>query len=194
MLPLVRWLRRPNPDMGVVDLGKVQKETAFIKKALKHFGLPSTVGEAIAALARTIRDHKHMETLLTETLPEDRQDFYDAIRPHLRFQAKPLDVYVSGAGQMAEREQLPTMDAQGMLHPFKPSADVKSLEKHAGEILAQAIAKRTLTVTCHKCLAQEQFYQVGDETEVGVMIRVRAAGWVYDAHRETETCPKCSAN
>lgn len=178
----------------MIDFGAVQKEAGFLKKVLRQVGLPLSINEAIAALARTIRDHKHFERILTEIGPAERQDLYDSVIPHLRFTPKPLDVYVAGAGQMAEREQLPTLDEKGNLRAFRPAADVDSVEKHAQELLLQSMAKRRLTVICHRCLAEENLYQIGDETRVGVVIRLRKMGWVYDPQRETETCPECAVN
>jgi len=108
----------------VIDFGRLTQQSSFVKGILRRAGLPSDIGEAIAALAKTIRDHKHFETQLTSTDAESRQMLYDALRPHLRFEAKPLDVYVASAGQMAEREQLPVLGEGGKLLPFRPAQDV----------------------------------------------------------------------
>jgi hypothetical protein len=176
----------------VIDLGAMQQEAAFIGKMLKKLGLPTSLGDAIAHLARTIRDHKHLERIITEAEPSERQMLYDTIKPNLRFQPWPLDKYIASAGQMAEREQLPILGEDGKLHPFQPASDVKTLEKHAEDVLARSLAKRTLTLVCHKCLEEGQFHQLGEETRVSVIIRARKAGWKYDPLRETETCPKCA--
>ena len=55
-------------------------------------------GELRDLLASTIRDHAHFQRLITESDPSMRQEFYDSVRPHLKFRAKPLDVYVNDAG------------------------------------------------------------------------------------------------
>jgi hypothetical protein len=177
----------------MIDLGASRNEADFVSKMLKRFGLPTDIGACIAALAGTIRDHKHFERLLTEAPPADRQDLYDALIPHLQFTPKPLDVYVANAGQRAEREQWPVLGPDGMLMPFKPAADVSSLEKDVQEMIAAAMAQRRLMLTCSKCLREETFHAVGEETRVAVVIRARKKGWVYDyaSNPPREICPKC---
>ena len=65
-----------------------------------------------------VRDHEHFRQLLTAAQPETRRDMYEAMKPYLAFHAKPLDAYMSESGALAEAQQLPTVDADGMLHPF----------------------------------------------------------------------------
>jgi hypothetical protein len=176
--------------LGVIDLAQTRKTGTFVDKALKKFGLPD-LNSAVAALASTIRDHKHFETLLTSTAGEERQMLYDSCVPHLKFTAKPLDVYVAGAGQMAERLQLPTLDAEGNLHEFRPAADVKSIEKAAQQAIADDLAARTLTLVCSKCRHVAIFTAFGHETPVDVIKKARKIGWVYDYTADREICPKC---
>lgn len=179
--------------MSVVDLAATRQEAGFIGKLLKRCGLPTDLGAAIAALAGTIRDHKHFENLLTSVSAADRQDMYDAIKPHLRFRAKPLDVYIAGVGQRAEREQWPTVAPDGSLKAFKPALDVASIKKDVENMIAAQMAKRTLTLFCTKCTAQESFHAIGEETRVAVVMRARKAGWIYDYTVDPgrEICPKC---
>lgn len=171
----------------VVDFAKLEGEKAFIKKALAKFGIDLDIGQAIAQLASTIRDHAHMQRLVTETSPEMRQSFYDSVRPNLKFRAKPLDVYIADAQQMAEREKLPTLQPDGTLKEFRPASDVISVEK----AMAAAIAARNLTLTCAKCTKEETFYCVGNETPVAVIMKARRIGWVYNPIMKTERCPEC---
>jgi hypothetical protein len=142
-------------------------------------------------LAPKIRDHKDLEVKLTSAPPSLRTIIYNTVKPYLRFKAWPLDKYVASAGQMAERQQLPVMDIQGMLHPFKPAADVRSVEKHAEEVIASSLAARTLTLTCSKCTRKGYFYAVGQETPAAVMIKARQGGWVYDPAQDVDICPDC---
>lgn len=142
-------------------------------------------------LAPKIRDHKDLETKLTSAPPELRSVIYNTVKPYLRFKAKPLDTYVASAGVMAEQKQLPTLDVHGMLHPFKPAADLRSVEKHAEEVIASALAERTLTLTCSKCTRNGLFYAVGDETPVAVIMKARKDGWVYDPKNDVDICPDC---
>lgn len=171
----------------MIDFAKTQGEAAFLKKALGKFGLPSSVNEAIAALAGTIRDHKHLQRLVTETEPSMRTAFYESVRPHLKFQAKPMDVYIADAKQMADREQLPVIQQDGTLKAYSPPQDVATTEK----AMAFAIAKRNLYLTCSVCEKNDVFFTVGTETPVAVVMKARRAGWVYDPVDKTETCPAC---
>lgn len=182
--------------MAVVDFARVEKEAAFLKKALKHFGLNFDLGDAIKAMAKRVRDHKHLETILSQEDPETRQQVYDSIRPHLRFTAHPLDHYISQAGEMAEREQLPVLGEDGKLYPFRPARDVSSAVKDAEEAIAREIASRRLTLTCAKCLREDEFYGVGKETNVDVILKARRAGWIYDYRTDpaAEICPKCPSS
>lgn len=179
--------------MAVIDLANSAKEAGFVRKALKRFGLPSDFGAAIAALASTIRDHRHFETVLTSCDPEERQMLYDSCRPHLKFTAKPLDAYVASAGRMAERLQLPVIGPNGELLEFRPAQDVKSAEKSAEDAVAAEIAKKTLILVCAKCTRQQSFVAVGNETPVDVILKARREGWVYDhiAQPPREICPQC---
>lgn len=171
----------------VVDFAKMNGEAFFLKKALAKFGISLNINEAIAQLASTIRDHAHLQRLVTETEPSMRQSFYDSVRPHLKFRAKPMDVYISDAKQMAEREQLPVLQPDGTLQAFKPTQDVATAQK----AMAKAIADRNLTLTCSKCTKEETFYCVGAETPVAVIMKARRVGWVYNPVSLTEQCPDC---
>lgn len=172
--------------MAIVDLAKTGSEASFVRKALKKFGLPSDIGGAIAALAFMVRDHKHLENLLTGIGPEERQMVYDSIVPHLRFKARPLDVYVSNVGQRAEREQWPVLE-DGKFKEFKPAQDLSTVQKH----INAEIAKKLLILTCSKCTCEETFFQIGEETRVDTILKARKAGWVYDLVNQKEICPKC---
>jgi hypothetical protein len=168
----------------VIDLQQNQQTKSFVDRQLRRFGIGS-INDAIAALAGTIRDHKHLETFLTsiDSLT-DRQEVYDSIRSHLRFEAWPLDRYVAAANSMAEREQLPVLGEDGHLHPFKPAQDVKTVEK----MIASIVADRQLTLMCSKCTTQDTFYQIGLETSVDMRIKALKDGWILVPK---ELCPKC---
>lgn len=186
-------IRAECKKVAVIDLANSTKEAGFVRNALKRFGLPSDFGAAVAALASTIRDHRHFETILTSCEPEERQMLYDSCLPHLKFTAKPLDVYVASAGRMAERLQLPVVGPNGELLDFRPARDVRSTVKAAEDALAAETAKRTLTLTCAKCMRQQSFAAVGQETHVDAVMKARREGWVYDhiAQPPREICPKC---
>ena len=134
-------------------------------------------------LAPSIRDHKDFSTKLTSAPPHLRTIIYECCKPFLKFEARPLDRYISMAQEMAEREKLPTMDANGNLHEFQ-----------AVEVgLAKSVATKTLTLVCHKCTREQEFHAVGNETNVDVVLKARAAGWIYNhlASPPHEICPDC---
>lgn len=168
-----------------IDLRASQLEAGFLKKALRTRGLPEDFGQAIAFLAGQIRDHDHLAQMLTSMEAADRVDFLESVRPHLKFRAKPLDVYVSAMGQRAEREQWPTQGPDGKLKAFKPAVDVATAEK----AIANALAERHLTLTCSKCLTFDSFPMIGLETAVDVRRKALAAGWTLHPQEICPTCP-----
>lgn len=171
-----------------VDLRANELEAGFLRRALRSRGLPENFKDAIAFLARQIRDHDHLAQMLTSMEADDRVDFLESVRPHLKFAAKPLDSYISAMGQRAEREQWPTQDAEGKLHAFQPARDISSTVQDAENAIARNLARRTLTVKCVKCTAQETFYMIGKETAVDVRRKALTAGWVLHPQ---EICPIC---
>lgn len=171
--------------MGVIDLGAASQEFRYISGLLRRLGLPTSLNEAIKQLAATIRDHKHLETILTSCSPEERGVLYESVRPHLKFFPWPLDRYVSAAGQRAEREQWHVMGEDGKLQEFKPAHDVATAQK----ILASQLAERTLTLTCKKCAKEEKFYQIGMETAVDVRMKALKAGWILVPEVICQDCP-----
>jgi len=177
----------------MIDLQATQREAAFIGTLLKRFGLPSDIGSAIAALAGTIRDHRHLEQLITKTEPEERQDLYDSIVPHLHFKAWALDRYVASVASRAEREQWPVMGTDGKLYEFRPACDARTIEKVAEKVIANEISERTLVVQCVKCLRSETFAGLPNETPVMVIKKARLKGWFLDLVPEVpeEICPDC---
>lgn len=180
--------------MASANLAEQRDQAAFLKGSLKRYGLNTDFSKAIEALAVMIKDHEHFGYLVMQAEPEFRQEFYDAVRPHLRFRAKPFDSYVASAKQRAEREQLPTIDEAGNLKAFSPAQDASTL-RGAEESIAASLAKRTLTLKCAKCTRQSSFSAIGDETPGAVINKARRIGWVYDYKSETprEICPECNA-
>jgi hypothetical protein len=164
-------------------------ELKQMRAALKNHGW--TVGNAIAKMALLIRDHKHLENILSGQDGKTRQEIYDAVRPHLRFTPWPLDSYVAAMGRTAEAKQLPIQNPDGTLREFSPAQDVRTVQKSAEDAIARDLAKRTLTMVCVKCLRQEQFFGIGTETPVTVILKAREQGWVFNPANETETCPQC---
>lgn len=133
-----------------------------------------------------VEGHDHFRQLLNRCDPEHRRDMYEALKPHLRFEAKPLDVYISELGQIAEREQLPTIGPDGLFQPFHVAEIRTDLER----AVDQAIAKWTLTVVCRKCTREAEFYGA---RKADCVQAARDAGWVLQIIGDTkfEICPEC---
>ena len=167
-------------------------EAVFLRAMLRRAGFPASL-ECIPPFARTVRNHEHFSELIIKAEPELRHQFYDAMRPHLRFQAKPLDGYVTIAQTRAESEQLPTI-IDGKIEEFTPARDASTIQK-AEESLSASLAKRTLTLNCSRCTRQQSFSAIGDESPNAVILRARRIGWVYDFKSEIpqEICPECDA-
>ena len=179
--------------MGVVDIGRTEREVSLMKGTLRRNGITDDIAQAVGLLASTIKDDAALSRLLGEIPVEEKREVYEAVKPHLSFKPKPLDVYVAEAGQRAEVDQLPVLDVWGNIVPFTPARDASSAVKDAENALAAAIAESTLILRCAKCTQVEKFYGVGCETKVDVILKARRAGWIYDylADPPVEICPKC---
>jgi ribosomal protein L44E len=175
----------------IPDFGKIKGASEFLKRSFARFGIEMDLGAAIAAIAATIRDHGHFGRLITKVDPSFRQTFYDAVRPNLTFVAWPLDRYIIAAQQTAEREQLPTLMADGTLQAYQVPTAITDEAKFAENLMAKSLAKRALTVKCSKCGVEETFYGLDGDTKAAILMKVRKAGWVYTPVVETETCPNC---
>ena len=176
------------------SVADVKVLTQRMTRALGAAGLPRDMGAALRSLAGDyIRDHDHLATLLTEAAPEDRLETYEALRPHLKFAAHPLDWYVARAKEMAERQKLPVLLPDGKLAEFRPAQDISTTQKQVEGILQQALAAKTLILRCSKCTQVEKFFGTDGETKVDVIIRARRKGWIYDGRGKTpvEICPEC---
>ena len=170
---------------------------------MRAAGMSSDMGAAIAHLASGyVRDHDHFSRLLTEMEPPLRHEMYEVMRPHLRFEAWPLDQYIAHAGEMAEREKLPVLGPTGQLLEFRPAQDVLPSRKQAQSILEREMAARTLYLHCAKCTAEAIYYGHEGQTKADVVIKARRDGWVYDPHgssdatgfNPTEICPTCETS
>ena len=163
------------------------QDVAQLNRVLGSAGL-ATLGEPglMAQLGYLVEDHEHFRQLLTKCQPELRRDMYEALRPYLRFSAKPLDVYLAESAQVAESHQWPIQDAEGNLRPYTPP-EVGIAQR----ALDEAMAREHLTLTCVRCTRVETFsgLRKGD-----VIQAARLAGWTYGLDAEgngREICPEC---
>jgi hypothetical protein len=140
----------------------------------------------IPQIAFFIRNHDHFRSQLFSVLPEKRREAYNALRPHLRFTPKPLDVYEAEMKEYAERMQLPGFNpATGELVPFK--AGSVDLDLIATEAIKQNKHEKDggLQLTCKHCLTVEVF-----RAKIRKMAEkdAQAAGW--RSAGDSSWCPK----
>ena len=170
-------------------------EKHFCEKLLRRFGLPSMDRQGfMEAIAQLVDGHDHFRELLTGCEPDQRHEMYEALRPHLRFEPKPLDVYLSEAGAIAERMQLPTWnDAEKKFEEFHPAV-IAGPEGDVVQLVTTTIeeltAKGHLNLVCRKCTKTASF---PGATVADAIQRARHAGWTYDELKGDgrEICPEC---
>ena len=166
-------------------------ETQQINQFLGRAGLAQLdePAQLVQQLATCIMDHDHFRRLLTKCDPEVRLMMYETLAPRLRFEAKTLGDYMIESALEAEKQQWPTVAADGTLLPFK-TANIETDEYVAERAIKEAMAKERLWLICKKCLAEAVF--VG-ERRIDCIKEARASGWTYSEINGTgrEVCPKC---
>lgn len=85
----------------------------------------------LSQFAFLVQDHDHLRSLLVACEPENRGAMYQALAPHLRFTARPLESYLIEAAADAERRQLPIITPDGKLEGYK-APEVKSTADNSG--------------------------------------------------------------
>ncbi len=134
-------------------------ERARVNHELKRLGFGGLDDpNLIPSIAFFIRNHDHFRSQLFSVKPEERRHAYNALRPHLRFAAKPLDVYEAEMRQMAEERQLPTYDpVTHQLVEYK--AGSVDLDLLATEAIRQNRHEKDhgLILTCASCAVVEVF-------------------------------------
>jgi len=100
----------------------------------------------IQQIAFCVRDHVHLRQILVTVVPEKRTQAYEAMRPYLRFEAKPLDVYIAEAADLAARKE----------------QDQTKIDVIAEKAIARAEREwqsngKRLILVCVKCTRQEDF-------------------------------------
>jgi hypothetical protein len=153
-------------------------ESNAINRVLKARGLPGLDEPGVAeALAFLVEDHTHFMELLRACEPGLRRDMYEAMSPHLRFPARPLDHYVFEAQAFAAAAELPVMDEQGFLHPYN-TPTVVTVEVPVTELWA----------ACSKCSKEGIFLGA---TKADAIYTMRSAGWAFDESALQHICPDC---
>lgn len=140
----------------------------------------------ITSIAFFIKSHEQFRGQLFSVLPEKRRIAYEALRPHLRFVAKPLDIYEMEMKELAEKQQLPGFNsATGEIVPFK--AGSVDLDLIANQAIKQNRHEKEggLTLVCATCTVQEVFRaKLRKQAEK----ESHAAGWRSDGRKNW--CPK----
>lgn len=127
--------------------------------------------------------HDGFRGLLMSVAPEQRRLAYESIRPHLRFIAKPLDLYEREIKERAEREQWDVWDGTAYPKPFKPGeveTDEYRLQRLAQDAIQQTEhekAKGVLELVCTKCTIIGQF---PGEKRKDATKKAHDTGWRWD--------------
>jgi hypothetical protein len=185
-------------------------EKHAINKALASHGLGTLDSGAglLAQLGYLVDSHDEFRDILTKCEPSMRRDAYESLRPYLRFDAKPLDVYIAESADLAARKQLPTIAADGTLKPYGVP-EIKAGCPHCGTVLyagnphackpksqdletaqnaiAEAVAKVHLNLVCKQCTREASFPGV---TRPEALASARRAGW-KQIDEDAERCPVC---
>jgi hypothetical protein len=168
-------------------------EKLAINRMLGTHGLPPLEsGRGLCvALGYLVRDHEHLRSLLARCEPEHRVDMYEGLKAGLRFEPKPLDVYISESAMKAEREQLPTIDEEGNYHWHHIGPNLSSADKLVAQAAVdEALSKQKLWLVCSKCTRDAVFTGA---TRYDAVHNARVAGWALWEHegQQREICPDC---
>jgi len=154
------------------------QDSNAINRVLKARGLPTLDHpDVVTHLASLVVDHDHFMELLRACEPELRRDMYEAMSPHLYFTPKPLEDYVILAKEQAAAKQLPTLDAEGNLHPY-----------HDFFTVGMNGLQSELWVQCSHCQRERYFY---GERRIDAIAECRNQGWGWDEMEQKHLCPEC---
>ncbi|HEY1800081.1 MAG TPA: hypothetical protein VGG46_04020 [Terriglobales bacterium] len=132
------------------------KDRLKISHELKKMGFGGIEDvNLFAQIAVLYQNHNSFRGLLMSTAPDQRQIAYDALRPHLRFTPKPLDVYEREIKEKAEREQWDTFDGSAYPKAFKTPTLTEMAENAIRENVFEA--KGGLEAVCAHCLTTKVF-------------------------------------
>lgn len=142
----------------------------------------------VQQIAFLIKNHEQFRNQLFSVAPDQRRNAYHSLRPHLRFPAKPLDVYEAEMKELADRMQLPTL-REGEVYTTPYRAAEINLDKLATEAIQQnkhEVGGGSLQITCSKCRETGTFRaKLRKDAEK----ESHQAGWRSDGRKDY--CPKC---
>lgn len=161
-----------------------QAESNAINRVLKARGLGSLEDSGVTErLARQVEDHQHFTELLRACEPMLRREMYEAMLPHLRFQAKTLEDYIIAAKEQAAAGELPTIESNGNLKPY-----MMPMVGNGTAVAAIEIPDFELWVQCARCKKESFFYA---ERMADAIAGARDAGWAWDEMETAHLCPNC---
>lgn len=179
--------------MGAVSL----EERAKINHQLKKLGFGGINDPNLFAQIGTLyKTHNSLRGLLMSTRPDQRRIAYEAIKPHLCFVAKPLDVYEREIHEKAEREQWPVIERDNPHFPRPFRVQEVESEEYRIEHLAQDAIRQTehekqggLELICTHCTVANLFRA---KTRKDAEKEAQAEGWRWaERNGVTKTyCPK----
>jgi len=172
-------------------------ERQKINHELKKLGFGGLQDQNLfAGIATLYPTHDSFRGLLMSTMPDQRRLAYESLKPHLRFVAKPLDVYEREIKEKAEREQWDVIDRDNphFPQPFKVG-EVESEEYKLAKLASEAIeanehekAKGILELCCTKCTVIARFPAPKRNQAAKA---AHNAGWRWDERNGTKRtyCP-----
>lgn len=114
----------------------------------------------ITQVACLIESHEHFRGLLFSVHPDKRRLAYNSLRAHLRFTAKPLDVYELEIKRLAEEQQWDLIDPNNPAYPKAFEVQNIRLNDLAQEAIQQTEHEKKggrLELVCSKCTKQRFF-------------------------------------
>lgn len=152
-------------------------ETSLIRSGFKGMNDP----ELVPAFATIITNHEILRALLNDCSRMERGAMLEALRPHLPFEANPLDWY--------EIKTIEKFEAHENERTRIIAGD-KVFEAVAKELATHAV----VTMKCSKCPREKNYAgkkNYAGDTPLGAMILARQDGWVREKATNKEVCPKC---
>jgi len=172
------------------------KERQTINKKLKQMGFGGLEDRNLfSQIATLYRSHESFRGLLMSTAPDQRRIAYEALRPHLCFPAKPLDVYEREIKEKAEREQWDIWNGTPYPEKFRVGeveSDEHKLARQAEEAIEQARHEKaggTLEMVCTRCTVAAAFPAPKRKEAVR---KAWEAGWRWDERNGVKRhyCPE----
>lgn len=173
------------------------QNSVLINKQLQKLGFGDLKDPTLyIQFAACVRDHAHFRGILMHMPQPERSKWYEAMRPHLRFNAKPLFDYEMESRTLADQNQLPSYNPATLECREYSPAQIETEEFRLAKIATEAIetekhekARGRLTLVCTKCTVSQTFYH---EQRKIAQKDAHEAGWRWDERNGTKRmfCPE----